>query len=78
MKLHKFRNDYFSNGTIKYYAGAAYKPNDETTVAVAAGHAEEVEGKSACEPFTREPAAAPAPPPVEKGAPVEKGKGKDE
>jgi hypothetical protein len=47
MKLHKFTNDYFHSGQVKYRAGQHYEPNDETTVAVAAGHAEEVEGDSA-------------------------------
>ena len=46
-KLHKFINPYFMNGLVKYHPGLAYEPNDETSVAVAQGHAEEVESKAA-------------------------------
>lgn len=60
MKLHKFVNDYFWNGQVKYRAGSHYEPNDETRVAVVAGHAEAVDAgaEQARTPFTHEPAYA--------------------
>jgi len=43
MKLHKFVNDYFYDGRVKYHAGLHYLPSEETAAAVAQGHAEEVD-----------------------------------
>lgn len=64
-KLHKFINEYFDNGRVKYHPGSHYQPNDETRVAVAAGHAVEVDAKPelAAAPFQKVPTppAAPAP-----------------
>jgi hypothetical protein len=49
-KLHKFVNDYFERGHVKYRAGHHYEPNEETTLAVKAGHAEEVEATKGVAP----------------------------
>lgn len=60
-KMHKFVNDYFHAGALKYRAGSHYEPNEETRVAVAAGHAEEVsvDPELALHPFTHERIRAP-------------------
>lgn len=72
MKLHKFRSNWHWDGRVKYHEGSHYEPNDETRVAVAAGHAEEVDGSKSqvCDHFAKAPAAAPAEeaPPADKGA----------
>lgn len=52
-KQHRFVSDFFMNGRVKYHAGLAYEPNEETRVALAQGHAEEVDSKdSPAHPFT--------------------------
>lgn len=53
MKLHRFKSDWFDVGRVKYHAGLAYKPDEHTTLAVAQGHAEEVDlhEKHAAHPY---------------------------